>query len=112
MSVSSRTFIISANFQRSSKVLKIIFAAFEKSSSKCISSFQQDIKLDQFSQQNTHHITAFLQNSSLGALLCCINQMSFNIAMNVYSKLYAVELVSVNNFNTKKIKHTRLSKNS
>ena len=40
---------------------------FEKSPSRCISSCQQDIKLDQFSQQNTHFRTAILQNSSLGA---------------------------------------------
>ena len=34
---------------------------------KSISSCQQGIKVNQFSQQNTHCRTAFLQNSSLGA---------------------------------------------
>ena len=39
----------------------------KKSYNICISSCQQNIKLDQFSQQNTHCRTAILQNSSLGA---------------------------------------------
>ena len=78
MSISSRTSILSANFQRLSKVLKKISPLcgdnahltkrFPKMcSSRCISSCQQHLKLDQFSQQNTHCRTAFLQNSSLGA---------------------------------------------
>ena len=78
MYISSQTSIISANFQRLSKVLKNFcrFAAImpilqkvfkKKSPSRCISSCQQEIKLDQFSQQNTHCRTAILQNSSLGA---------------------------------------------
>ena len=50
---------------------------FEKSPSRCISSCQQDIKLDQFSQQNTHCRTAILQNSSLGA------PIKFNIILPV-----------------------------
>ena len=78
MCVSSRTSIISANFQRLSQVLKKIsplrsdnthsIKSFQKKShSRCISSCQQHIKLYQFSQQNTHCRTAFLQNGSLGA---------------------------------------------
>ena len=38
-----------------------------KSARRRISSCQQDIKLDQFYQQNTNCRTAILQNSSLGA---------------------------------------------
>ena len=74
MCVSSRTSIILSNFQRLSKALKKFLplrgdnANLSKSfSNKCISSCQEDIKLDQFSLQNTHCRTAFLQNSSLGA---------------------------------------------
>ena len=77
MRVSPRTSIISANFQRLSKVLKQISplrgdnahftkSFLKKSPSRCISSCQQDIKLDQFSQQNTHSRAAILLNSSLG----------------------------------------------
>ena len=40
---------------------------FKKSYNICISSCKQNIKLDQFSQQNTHCRKAILQNSSLGA---------------------------------------------
>ena len=39
----------------------------EKSPSRCISFCQQQIKLEQFSQQNTYCRTALLQKSSLGA---------------------------------------------
>ena len=67
-----------ADFQRLSKVLKKISplcsdndhsakSFLKRSPSKSISSCQQHIKLDQFSQQNTHCRTTFLQNSSLGA---------------------------------------------
>ena len=78
MCVPSQTSIISANFQRSSKVLKKfrdnahftkVFS--KKSLSRCISSRQQDIKLDQLSQQNTNYRKAILQNSSLGAPNLC-----------------------------------------
>ena len=75
---SSQTSIISADFQRLSKVLKKILplcsdnahsakSFLKRSPSKCISSCQQQMKLDQFSQQNTHCRTAFLQNSWLDA---------------------------------------------
>ena len=78
MCVSSQTSIISADFQRLSKVLKKFSPLcgdnahsakrfLKRSPSKCISSCQQHIKLDQFYQQNTHCRTAFLQDSSLGA---------------------------------------------
>ena len=78
MCFSSRTSIISANFQRLPTVLKkfsplggdnahLTKSILTKSPSRRISSFQQGIKLDQFSQQNTHYRTAILQNCSLGA---------------------------------------------
>ena len=69
MCVSSRTSMISANFQRLSQVLKKFLPLradnahltnrfLKKSPSRCISSCQQHIKLDQSSQQNTHSRTA------------------------------------------------------
>ena len=78
MCISSQTSIISAKFQRLSKVLKkfsplggdnahLTKSFLTKSPSRRISSCQQDIKLDQFSQQNTDCRTAILQNNSLGA---------------------------------------------
>ena len=55
------------NFHRFVAIVLISQKIFKKSSSRCISSCQQDIKLDQFSQQNTHCRTVVLQNSPLGA---------------------------------------------
>ena len=48
-------------------IMPISQKLLKKSPSRCFSSCKQDIKLDQFSQQSTHCITAILENSSLGA---------------------------------------------
>ena len=77
MCVSSQTSIISADFQRLSKVLKKFSplcgdnahsakSFVKRSSSKGISSCQQHIKLDQFSQQNTHCRTNFFAEQLVG----------------------------------------------
>ena len=55
------------NFAASRRWFSFYKKFFKKSPSRCILFCQQDKKLDQFSQQNTHCRTAILQKSSLGA---------------------------------------------
>ena len=114
MCVSSQTSIISANFQRLPKVLKKISLlcsdnahltkSFPKESpSRCISSCQQHIKLDQFSQQNTHCRTAFLQNSSLGAPKNSSNAFSPDTASCIWARF--TQKISSSNLMKKKWKN-------
>ena len=63
-------------FRRFAAIMPISQKLFEKSPSRRISSSQQDIKLDQFFQQNTNGGKAILQNSSLDAPNLCFFSLS------------------------------------
>ena len=60
-----------------------------KSPSRCIASCQQHIKLDQFSQQNAHCRTAFLQNRSLGA-------SNYNITIDILKGRFGQRRIILN----------------